>query len=130
MSVEKEILTWPDLGEESRDLALMVHKDGFEPNIILAMADDLGWGDVGYNGSPIIKTPNLDAMSQAGLRFDRFYVPTVCSPTRASTSPRRACSSPTTSLIPATRWPSSRTSASARTARCAARSSTRSRDRS
>ena len=38
MSVEKEILTWPDFGEGSRDLARMVHKDGFEPNIILAIA--------------------------------------------------------------------------------------------
>jgi len=48
------------------------------------MADDLGYGDVGYNGHPIIKTPNLDAMSREGLRFDRFYAPTVCSPTRGS----------------------------------------------
>src|SRR6478672_7317769 len=38
MSPEKEILTWPDFGEGSRDLARMVHKDGFEPNIILAIA--------------------------------------------------------------------------------------------
>ena len=38
MSAEKEILTWPDFGEGSRDLARMVHKDGFEPNIILAIA--------------------------------------------------------------------------------------------
>src|SRR4051794_17424401 len=52
------------------------------PNVILAMADDLGWGDVGYNGSPVIRTPHLDAMSRSGIRFDRFYVPTVCSPTR------------------------------------------------
>jgi hypothetical protein len=44
------------------------------PNIILCMADDLGWGDVGYNGHPHIKTPNLDAMAKAGARLDRFYV--------------------------------------------------------
>ena len=38
MSVEREILTWPEFGEASRDLARMVHKDGFEPDIILAIA--------------------------------------------------------------------------------------------
>jgi len=54
------------------------------PNIILAMADDMGWGDPGYNGNPVIRTPNLDLLSTAGLRFDRFYAPTVCSPTRGS----------------------------------------------
>lgn len=55
------------------------------PNVILVMADDQGWGDVGYNGHPYLKTPNLDAMSRAGLRFDRFYAGApVCSPTRGS----------------------------------------------
>ena len=54
------------------------------PNVVLLMADDMGWGDVGYNGHPVLKTPHLDAMSRAGLRFDRFYAPTVCSPTRGS----------------------------------------------
>ncbi len=55
------------------------------PNIILCMADDQGWGDVGYNGHPYLKTPNLDAMSRSGLRFDRFYSGApVCSPTRGS----------------------------------------------
>jgi arylsulfatase A-like enzyme len=54
------------------------------PNIIFAMADDMGWGDLAYNGHTTIQSPNLDAMSRAGLRFDRFYGPTVCSPTRGS----------------------------------------------
>ena len=58
---------------------------GGRPNIILCMADDQGWGDVGYNGHPFLKTPNLDAMSKAGLRFNRFYSGApVCSPTRGS----------------------------------------------
>ena len=49
------------------------------------MSDDQGWGDVGYNGHPILKTPNLDAMAQEGIRFDRFYAAApVCSPTRGS----------------------------------------------
>lgn len=44
----------------------------------------MGWGDVGFNGHPVIRTPHLDAMSREGVRFDRFYAPTVCSPTRGS----------------------------------------------
>ncbi len=55
------------------------------PNIILIMADDQGWGDVGYNGHPHLKTPHLDAMAQNGAIFSRFYsAGSVCSPTRAS----------------------------------------------
>ncbi len=55
------------------------------PNIILIMADDLGWGDTGYNGNEIIQTPFLDQMAMDGIRFDRFYsASAVCSPTRAS----------------------------------------------
>jgi arylsulfatase A-like enzyme len=56
-----------------------------KPNIILCMADDLGWGDTGYNGNPVAMTPSLDRMAKEGLRFDRFYsAAPVCSPTRAS----------------------------------------------
>ena len=56
-----------------------------KPNIILIMADDLGWGDTGYNGNPVIKTPCLDQMAKEGVRFNRFYSAcAVCSPTRAS----------------------------------------------
>lgn len=55
------------------------------PNIVLVMADDQGWGQVGYNGHPKLKTPNLDAMAANGIRFNRFYAAgPVCSPTRAS----------------------------------------------
>ncbi|HYW81017.1 MAG TPA: sulfatase-like hydrolase/transferase [Thermoguttaceae bacterium] len=56
-----------------------------KPNIVLVMADDQGWGDMAYNGHPILQTPNFDAAAAAGLRFDRFYAAApVCSPTRAS----------------------------------------------
>jgi len=49
------------------------------------MADDLGWGDVGFNGNVIIKTPGLDKMASNGLVFNRFYsAAPVCSPTRGS----------------------------------------------
>jgi len=56
-----------------------------QPNIILLMADDLGYGDVGFNGNDIIITPNLDEMANAGVKFENFYAAApLCSPTRAS----------------------------------------------
>ena len=59
--------------------------DPSTPNVILLMSDDQGWGDVGFNGNETVKTPNLDAMASAGVRFDRFYaVSPLCSPTRGS----------------------------------------------
>lgn len=55
------------------------------PNIILVMCDDLGWGDVGFNGHPVIKTPHLDRLAKKGMVLNRFYAASaVCSPTRAS----------------------------------------------
>ena len=49
------------------------------------MTDDQGWGQTGYYNHPVLKTPNLDAMAENGLRFDRFYAGAPqCSPTRAS----------------------------------------------
>jgi len=58
---------------------------GTRPHIVLVMADDQGFGDMGYTGHPVVKTPNFDAAAAAGLRFDRFYAAApVCSPTRAS----------------------------------------------
>lgn len=54
-------------------------------NFVLVMADDMGWGQTGYYGHPVLKTPQLDAMAAAGLRFDRFYAGAPnCSPTRAT----------------------------------------------
>jgi len=58
---------------------------GKKPNIIIILTDDMGWGDTGYNGNKIQKTPSLDRMAQQGIRFDRFYAAScVCAPTRAS----------------------------------------------
>ncbi len=56
-----------------------------KPNIILIMTDDQGWGDVGYNGHPRLKTPHLDQMHREGVTFTRFYAgAAMCSPTRGS----------------------------------------------
>ena len=55
-----------------------------KPNIILIITDDQGYGDIGYNGNPHIKTPNLDLLAANSMRFNNFYVSPVCAPTRSS----------------------------------------------
>lgn len=55
------------------------------PNVVIIMADDMGWGDVGFNGNVVIKTPNLDSLSKEGIVLERFYsAAPLSSPTRAS----------------------------------------------
>ncbi len=53
------------------------------PNIILVMADDLGWSDIGCYGGEL-KTPHIDSLARDGLRFAQFYNNAICGPTRAS----------------------------------------------
>jgi len=58
---------------------------GERPNIILLLADDLGYGDLSCFGSPAVETPHLDRLAREGMKFTRFYAGSaVCSPTRAS----------------------------------------------
>jgi arylsulfatase A-like enzyme len=67
-----------------QDLNKQIHVK-LKPNIILVMSDDQGYGEVGYYGHPVLKTPHLDELSRSGLRLDRFYAGApVCSPTRSS----------------------------------------------
>lgn len=61
-----------------------------KPNIILLMADDLGWGDVGFNGNTIVKTHCMDQLAKKGVVFKQFYASApLSSPTRASVMTRR-----------------------------------------
>lgn len=53
------------------------------PNVIILLADDLGWADVGYRGSDI-NTPNIDRLAKEGMRLERFYATPFCTPTRAA----------------------------------------------
>ncbi|MEM9646647.1 MAG: sulfatase-like hydrolase/transferase [Planctomycetota bacterium] len=69
--------TWPNMSVANEPVE--------RPNVVLVMADDMGWGQTGYRNHPVLKTPHLDEMSENGIRFDRFYAGApVCSPTRAS----------------------------------------------
>jgi arylsulfatase A-like enzyme len=55
------------------------------PNVLLIVADDLGYGDLSCYGAPDLRTPNIDALAAEGVRFSRFYANSpVCSPTRAA----------------------------------------------
>lgn len=65
---------------DNKDIKPEAH---MKPNIILLVADDLGWNDVGYNGSQI-RTPNIDALGKSGATLDQFYVMPSCTPTRSS----------------------------------------------
>ncbi len=54
------------------------------PNLVIIFDDDLGYGDLGCYGNPVIRTPNLDRMADEGMRFTQFYVAaSVCTPSRA-----------------------------------------------
>ena len=56
-----------------------------KPNIVLILADDLGYGDVGFNGQNLIKAPNLDRLANDGITLKQFYAGTaVCAPSRSS----------------------------------------------
>jgi arylsulfatase A-like enzyme len=68
-------------------LLVLVAQSAFgahRPNILVIMADDVGYGDLGVHGNPKIKTPNIDRFAGESVRLKNFYVSPVCSPTRAS----------------------------------------------
>jgi len=54
-----------------------------QPNVVVLLADDAGWGDYSFNGNNQLATPNIDSLAKAGAHFDRFFVQPVCSPTRS-----------------------------------------------
>jgi len=61
------------------------------PNIILFLADDLGWGDLACFGNKLCKTPNLDAFAMQGAKFTQCYsAGAVCSPSRSALLTGRA----------------------------------------
>lgn len=61
----------------------MVQAAEARPNVIIMLADDLGWADVGYHGGDIA-TPEIDRLAAEGVRLEKFYATPICSPTRAA----------------------------------------------
>ena len=55
-----------------------------KPNIIYLLSDDMGYGDIGFNGCKDIRTPNLDRLAKQGAILECLYGQPVCSPTRAA----------------------------------------------
>lgn len=65
--------------------AQLIEDKSTKPNIVVIIADDLGWMDVGYNGDAFYETPNIDQFSSEGMIFNRFYPSAAnCAPSRAS----------------------------------------------
>lgn len=65
-------------------LNMQAQNDEQKPNFIIILADDLGYGDVGFTGSTQIKTPHIDALAKSGVTFTQGYVSApVCGPSRA-----------------------------------------------
>ena len=60
------------------------HSSDKQPNVVLVITDDQGFGDVSSHGNNLIDTPVHDRIANEGVRFERFYVSPVCAPTRAS----------------------------------------------
>ncbi len=66
-------------------LAGNVHAEALQhPNVVIFLADDLGWSDVGFHGEETIETPSIDRLAREGAELHRFYSTPICSPTRAA----------------------------------------------
>jgi len=87
----------------SCSVAVTQAADAAKPNIVIIMADDLGYGDVGWHGGPY-KTPNLDKLAKASVRLESHYSLPVCSPTRSALlsgrfNSRFGCTNPTNDRV-------------------------------
>ena len=59
-------------------------QDGKQPNVVIVITDDQGYGDTGFSGNPIIKTPNIDKLRGQGTLLGNFHVDPTCAPTRSA----------------------------------------------
>jgi arylsulfatase A-like enzyme len=65
-------------------LSQVVVGQSARPNVLLIISDDQGYGDLGFMGNPVLKTPHLDSLARSSARLTNFHVSPVCSPSRAS----------------------------------------------
>ncbi len=56
--------------------------EAIQPNVIIVMTDDQGYGELSYHGNPVLKTPNLDKLARKSLRFTDYHAAPMCTPTR------------------------------------------------
>ena len=77
-----------------------IHPEKKKPNIIIIMADDMGYSDIGCFGSEI-QTPNLDSLAKNGLRITQFYNASRCCPTRWASTRRMSANTLWATTAPA-----------------------------
>ncbi len=66
-------------------LSACIFTENKQPNFVFILVDDMGWMDIGANGSTFYETPNIDRLASEGVRFTQAYAASpICSPTRAS----------------------------------------------
>jgi len=75
--------TWL-MGALALSIVAATRAQAAQPNVVIFLADDLGWADVGYHGEETIETPSINRIAREGVQLDRFYTTPICSPTRAA----------------------------------------------
>lgn len=81
--MSRKFIIFISLGLSMSLLGIILSQEKRPPNVIIILADDQGWGDLGTNGNTNLHTPNIDGIAADGATFSNFYVCAVCSPTRA-----------------------------------------------
>ncbi len=81
-TAEPEVVPTPEPDEPDEDVNVEIPNS--HPNIVLMLADDMGFDDMSYRGNSAVETPNLDSLATRSTRFENFYVHSVSAPTRAS----------------------------------------------
>lgn len=72
------------MGDAHADTAATTDQKAPRPHIVHIVADDLGWRDIGFHGSPEVESPNIDKLAAGGVRLESFYSTPMCTPTRAA----------------------------------------------
>ena len=72
------------LASKAGALETLLPADVRSPNVIMILADDMGWWDLRMNGNPHVETPNIDRLASQGVALTHFYASPVCTPTRAA----------------------------------------------